>query len=93
MSVVMREYVDHLMDKHQKSGTIGQALKKLREKIKRDLGPCKPDYPDGLPGPPLDEKKLETWGDLCFVHGVLQTGAIAYMDCQACMKNVKPIPK
>ncbi len=87
MRGVINEYVDHLMDRHQHSGTIGKALKKLHTQLERELGDFNPK--EAKLSDPEWMLKLSTWGDLKFVEGVLETGAVAYMDCQACMKGVK----
>jgi len=87
--VVISAYVEHLIDKHQRSGTIKQELTKLYCKIEKELGEREPDYPDGLPGAPVDKSKIPLWGDLCYVHGTLGNPGITYLDCTACTKPTK----
>jgi len=93
----MKEYVEHICAKHQRTGTIRETLNELRDKLAQEVGKCKPDVFNEkfgwLPGTPVDKSKIDTWGELLWLKGFLRGPAVVYLDCIACQPKQRRQPK
>lgn len=71
----IREYIDHLVSKHARSGTVGEALEALHVKLKKEVGDFKPG--EGTQKP----QQFAAWGELQYLEGFLETPAAMLTDC------------